>query len=182
MKQIFVFLLFAMPFFAAAQGKTVELVVQPKVGIVLRAAPNKGAEKLLNIPQGEIIVVDNAFLATETIGKKKGHWRKCSYKGKTGYVFDGFLELADVGETEDETETAAATTIRVTVVAPSGVVLRAAPNKGSAKVLLIATGTALELENKVAATETIEGKKGAWRLCVFNGKTGYVFDGFCKTP
>ncbi len=167
-----------MPFYSFAQFSQ---VVKPKSGIILRTAPNKGAEKMMNIPQGAEIEVGEKPLATETIGGKKGAWRTCTFKGKSGYVFDGFLQ--DVEEEGEEPVTAAptvATTMTVVVDAPSGLILRAAPNKGAAKILSIKKGEKLTLDLKAAATETIEGKKGAWRKCTYNGKEGYVFDGFCK--
>jgi hypothetical protein len=175
MKNLLVILFFALPYWTFAQFSQ---VVKPKSGIVLRAAPNKGAEKLLNIPQGSAIEVGEKALATETIGGKKGAWRTCTFKGKSGYVFDGFLD--DAAEEEEEVVEAVATTMTVVVDAPSGLILRAAPNKGSAKILSIKKGEKLVLDLKVAATETIEGKKGAWRKCTYGGKEGYVFDGFCK--
>ena len=180
MKSLLLFFIASLPLFCFAQAIQ---KVQPKSGIVLRAQPNKGAEKLLNIPQGTEIELGEKPLATETINGRKGAWRNCTFQGKKGYVFDGFLTDAADPETTTTKATpkpiAADSTLYI-VEATSGVVLRAQPNKGAAKLLSIEKGEKVNLATKTAATETIEGKKGAWRACSVQGKKGYIFDGFCK--
>lgn len=180
MKSYLLFFIASLPFFCLAQTSQ---KVQPKSGIVLRAQPNKGADKLLNIPQGTEIQLGEKPLATETINGRKGAWRNCTFQGKKGYVFDGFL--TDVAETEATTTKTTAKPIAADstlyiVEATSGVVLRAQPNKGAEKLLSLKKGAKVTLAAKTAAAETIEGKKGAWRACTVQGKNGYIFDGFCK--
>ena len=174
MKHSVLFFIFAaLPMFSWAQSTK---FVMPKVGVVLRAQPNKGAEKLLNIPQDEEITIGDKAVASETIGGKKGAWHTCTYKGKSGYVFDGFLGDGLDGEGDEH---AADNALLYKVAAESGVVLRAQPNKGAAKLALIKLDTQIYLYQEAAATETIGGKKGAWRKCEYGGKVGYIFDGFC---
>ena len=81
----------------------------------------------MNIPQNAEIEVGEKPLATETISGTKGAWRTCSYKGKSGYVFDGFLQDAPeedkavpVSKTTVATPPPAPKTIAVIVETASG--------------------------------------------------------------
>jgi hypothetical protein len=62
-------------------------------GLTLRAQPNKSSTRLAAIPYGEEVRVCRLTNVSETIEGKDGRWRKVAWADKTGYVFDGFLEI-----------------------------------------------------------------------------------------
>jgi hypothetical protein len=62
----------------------------------LRAAPGKTGKQVIAVPTGAMLeLVNNCASLDEAnvvqIGDRTGTWIKVKYKGKVGYVFDGFL-------------------------------------------------------------------------------------------
>lgn len=62
-------------------------------GLNMRSFHTAQSEKLINIPYGEVVVVENTFdfIHHDTIDKRAGNWVKVRYEEKTGFVFDGYL-------------------------------------------------------------------------------------------
>ncbi len=63
-------------------------------GLTLREAPNRTSRVLEVIPFGEsvsIILEDSTEVKTERIDWVKGQWKKVSFEGIEGFVFDGYL-------------------------------------------------------------------------------------------
>jgi hypothetical protein len=80
--------------FCLAQGLSAQTIkyVVAKSGVNMRTTPDKTGGKVQSIAYGEEVkVVDNKSYKSEVLENKKGSWRKCSYKGKTGFIFDAFL-------------------------------------------------------------------------------------------
>ena len=68
-------------------------VVNARSGLSLRDAPSLLSNKILAVPFGkEITVCTNAPAVPETIEGKDGRWVRAYYRGKTGWMFNGFLE------------------------------------------------------------------------------------------
>jgi uncharacterized protein YgiM (DUF1202 family) len=61
-------------------------------GLIIRSKPNRESTKLITIPFGIACKVDmSKSYGEQTINDLEGNWRECTYKGKTGYVFDAYL-------------------------------------------------------------------------------------------
>lgn len=62
-------------------------------GLNIRLANSGESEKIGFIKFGESVIVENTFKFQykETIDNRVGNWIKINYKGKTGFVFDGYL-------------------------------------------------------------------------------------------
>lgn len=64
------------------------------------------------------------------------------------------------------------------VAAPSGLSLREAPNKESKKLDLLPFGTMVTANYESIWSEEIDGYHGHWFEVKYNGKQGYIFDGY----
>jgi hypothetical protein len=64
------------------------------------------------------------------------------------------------------------------VTAPSGLTLRAGPNRSTAKLDAIPFGEEVLFCGNTGVSETIEGKSGSWVKVTWADKTGYLFNGF----
>jgi hypothetical protein len=63
-----------------------------RAGLIIRSKPTRQSSKLITIPLGIACKVDmSKSYGQETINDLRGDWRECTYKGKTGYVFDVYL-------------------------------------------------------------------------------------------
>ena len=60
-------------------------------GLNMRTKPEKNAPKVLRIPNGAEVKMTTQAYKSETIDGRKGQWRKVTYNGKTGFVFDAYL-------------------------------------------------------------------------------------------
>lgn len=60
-------------------------------GLNMRSEPTIRAQSLLRVPNGEAVQLEAKNYKTETISGRKGNWRKGTYQGKTGYLFDAYL-------------------------------------------------------------------------------------------
>jgi uncharacterized protein YgiM (DUF1202 family) len=74
--------------------------VTADVGLNMRDAPNLNAKKIGLIPYGEQVLLVEETGNRITISGATGKWSKITWKGKTGWVFGGFLA---VDETTGET-------------------------------------------------------------------------------
>ena len=68
-------------------------VVNAKSGLALRDAPSLYSNKITAVPFGKSITVcDITSGLDENIEGKDGQWVKAFYRGKSGWMFDGFLK------------------------------------------------------------------------------------------
>lgn len=155
------------------------LNVNTPSGVIMRSQPTQKSDKIQSIPNKTQITASEPLGDLETIGTVVGHWRKCTYKGKTGYVFDGYLSEARNAEVEQNNtnnDNAYGKT-KWYVTSKSGLILRSEANQTSAKLTTIPTGEAVEIGD-VISSETIANTKGNWRTCNYKGVEGFVFDGY----
>lgn len=80
----------------ASSPRPLEMEVATPSGVILRAAPGKTGKQVIAVPTGAMLeLVNNCASLDEAnvvqIGDNTGTWVKVKYKGKVGYVFDGFL-------------------------------------------------------------------------------------------
>lgn len=80
----------------ASAPRPLEMEVATPSGVILRAAPGKTGKQIIAAPTGAMLeIVNNCGILDRSrdvqIGDRTGTWIKVKYKGKVGYVFDGFL-------------------------------------------------------------------------------------------
>jgi hypothetical protein len=155
------------------------LNVNTPSGVIMRSQPTQKSDKIQSIPNKTQITASEPLGELETIGTVAGYWRKCTHKGKTGYVFDGYLSEAKNSDAEQNNTNNgnAYGKTKWYVVSKSGLILRTEANQTSAKLTTIPTGEAVEIGD-VISSETIAGTKGNWRTCTYKGQEGFVFDGY----
>ena len=125
------------------------LNVNTPSGVIMRSQPTQKSDKIQSIPNKTQITASEPLGELETIGTVVGHWRKCTHKGKTGYVFDGYL--AEVSSNNTEIEPNNGGNFGKTqwyVTSKSGLIMREEPKQSSRKLLTIPTGDAVELDRK----------------------------------
>ena len=62
-------------------------------GLSMREMPNLKSIKVMAVPYGKEVVVCPEYLGEETVIEGiDGKWLKAYYRGKTGYMFSGFME------------------------------------------------------------------------------------------
>lgn len=76
-------------------GDTFGTVNSPKDGfLALRVLPvTTPGEPLAKIPNGSTIKISNCLQERTRIGTRSGRWCMTSYEGKTGWVFDAWLDI-----------------------------------------------------------------------------------------
>jgi uncharacterized protein YgiM (DUF1202 family) len=171
LKTFATFLLTGASFALFAQTK---MVVTAKAGLVLRQEANEKSAKLATVAEGkEVEASDPVTKTKETLNGKKGNWRKCTFEGKTGYMFDAFLVEADE-PTFDEPQ------FPWYVTSNAGLIMRKSASQKAEKIQTIPYATKLEAGDVGEAEngETISGVIGNWRKVRYKGKEGYVFDGY----
>lgn len=62
-------------------------------GMRLRGEPNTKAKVVGKVPYDSLVAACTKTFGSMTYEDLTGHWRKVNYKGKVGYMFDGFLEV-----------------------------------------------------------------------------------------
>lgn len=73
-----------------------QLFVSARKGLMLRSEPTNSAPVLLTIPYGEKLGLSSSDPGVEDqVGESYGAWKKTSFKGKSGYVFDAFLSAVN---------------------------------------------------------------------------------------
>lgn len=66
-----------------------------KPSLVVRNLPDVTGKKIGNVPYGGKVKFVDVSSGRESIGGRKGRWFKIEWKGKTGFVFNAFLEPLD---------------------------------------------------------------------------------------
>jgi hypothetical protein len=66
--------------------------VEASSGLKMRSAPGIGNQVVKYIPKDSIVLVCSELGPEATIEKITGNWRMVTYKGASGYLFDGFLK------------------------------------------------------------------------------------------
>ncbi len=75
-----------------ATPKAVTRYINARSGLIVRSKANRESSKLITIPFRTACKVDmETSYGEQTINELEGTWRKCTYKGKTGYIFDAYL-------------------------------------------------------------------------------------------
>ena len=77
--------------------------VTAKSGLNMRTGAAASAKVVQKVPFGETVKMEEKSYKRETISGKVGHWRKCTYKGKTGFMFDAYLSKDKPGEGDAQT-------------------------------------------------------------------------------
>lgn len=69
--------------------------ITAKPSLTLRDKPSQKAKKLAALPTGSTVYPLATASGVQTIGNKRGKWVRIENKGKTGYIFDAFLQKVD---------------------------------------------------------------------------------------
>lgn len=69
-------------------------------GMRMRSKPSLNASVAGSVPYDSLVTACRETFGSMTYEKMNGFWRKVSYKGKVGYMFDGFLEIIAAGGQE----------------------------------------------------------------------------------
>lgn len=161
--------------FSAGLFAQSKMTVTAKGGLVLRQEANEKSAKVTTIPEGKEVEASEPVTKTkETLNGKQGNWRKCTFQGKTGYVFDAFLKEVD------PSAFASGTSESWYVTSNAGLIMRKSASQKAEKIQTIPFGTELKSGDvgEAEGEETINGIQGNWRNVRYKGKEGYVFDGY----
>jgi len=71
------------------------MIVDTKVGLVMRKEPSTSSKKIIIIPYGDEVKVIERQLASETINGITSNWIKVNWKKYTAWVFGGYLKEKD---------------------------------------------------------------------------------------
>lgn len=89
---ITIFLLFiTLGIFGQDAARLPYKVIAPS-GMKMREATTSKSKVVTYVPKDSVVEVDPTGIRPETIENIQGHWVSVSYKGQSGYMFDGFLE------------------------------------------------------------------------------------------
>lgn len=153
------------------------MIVTAEAGLVLRQEANEKSAKLTTVPKGKAVEASDPVTKTkETLNGKKGNWRKCTYEGKTGYMFDAFLmeEIVSMNTTDGQDWY---------VTSNSGLIMRKSASQKAEKIQTIPYAAKLLAGDigEAEGAENIGGVEGNWRMVRYKGKEGYVFDGYLSS-
>ncbi len=98
MKHIFSILLVAFSLASMAQEECAfsrEYLITAESGMKMRSLPKAGTEVVTYVMHDSIVTACEESFGTDRFEEIDGHWRKVNYKGKIGYMFDGFLTRID---------------------------------------------------------------------------------------
>lgn len=70
--------------------------IESEIGLRMRDKPDLSGRKLDIIPYGDPVLLLEESGAEKLIAGRKGRWSKVDWKGRTGWVFGGFLSNAPV--------------------------------------------------------------------------------------
>jgi hypothetical protein len=106
MNKLFIILaLFIAHFTSSAQSRctpSLEYVVNTKSGLKMREGPGTNFQVVTYVPAQSTLLVCEELSTPATFEGISGHWRRINYKGKYGYMFDGFLSpVAKLPENKD---------------------------------------------------------------------------------
>ncbi len=62
-------------------------------GLNMRAEPKLVSKVVITVPYDSLLIACQSTAGKLTVENITGYWRQVLYKGKTGYMFDGFLEV-----------------------------------------------------------------------------------------
>lgn len=79
-------------------------VIAPS-GMRMRSTPSLKASVVTSVPHDSLVRACNETFGEMTYEDMVGNWRKVDYKGKVGYMFDGFLEIMELIEPEYNLDT-----------------------------------------------------------------------------
>ncbi|WP_417602666.1 SH3 domain-containing protein [Owenweeksia hongkongensis] len=100
MKKSFAFLLLALlTFTTQAQldcSRQLDCRIIAKSGMRLRATPSLKAKVVTSVPYDSMVVACQETFGEMTYEEMTGYWRKVEFHGKSGFMFDGFLEIIAV--------------------------------------------------------------------------------------
>lgn len=65
----------------------------PGSTLALRAAASVNSRALKRMPSGARVLLGTIFGRPETIGGRRGQWRRAVYEGVEGYLFDGYVDV-----------------------------------------------------------------------------------------
>lgn len=90
------FLLLLLPFLSFGQSPDCDLnttyqVIAPS-GLRMRAEPKLTAKPVVSVPKDSLVNGCMEAIGELEVEEIVGHWRYVEYKGKKGYMFDGFLQ------------------------------------------------------------------------------------------
>lgn len=95
-KTLLSFALLLLAFGANAQLRCEEKFTMRNIapsGLNMRAEPKIGSPVVTTVPYDSLLLACQNTSGQLTVENIKGYWRHVDYKGKTGYMFDGFLEI-----------------------------------------------------------------------------------------
>jgi uncharacterized protein YraI len=155
----------------------------PKDGfLALRDLPDSGAgARILKIPHGAQIAISTCLDYEPAAFENSGRWCTATYKEYSGWVFDAFVTYPDespgaVPATNNYIEVTV--NLNGTVNTGGGpLVLRSAPGLSSPQLGTIPHGANIFITT-CRGFDTFRRLTGRWCSTTFNGKRGWVFEGF----
>lgn len=87
-------------------------------GMRMRSEPNLTSKVVTYVPKDSIVKACTEVFGKMTYEDINGNWRKVEYKGKEGYMFDGFLEIIRILKNEDPRKYKPDTTVADTTEIP----------------------------------------------------------------
>lgn len=72
-----------------------KFAIAAESGMKMRSQPNAGSPVVTYVMSDSIVEACSEMFAEATFEDIPGHWRRVRYKGKVGYMFDGFLRSMD---------------------------------------------------------------------------------------
>ena len=137
-------------------GLTYEVVNTRGTGLNLRARPDDRSPILAILPDGTIV---------QEIPSPIDGWVKTTYKGKTGYLWHGYLKVIPPAEPSNPSSTSVNKEPTYVVTAPA-VNLRAGPGMKYKVLRTVPKG---------AVIQEITSKVDGWVKTVYGGYTGYIW-------
>ncbi len=104
MKPMFAFLFLVFSTFSFGQGDctfSLQYRIAAESGMKMRSQPQAGTPVVTYVMHDSIVTACATTFGAGTFEDIDGYWRKVYYKGKVGYMFDGFLEA--IGKPEIDT-------------------------------------------------------------------------------
>lgn len=71
-------------------------------GMRIRSKPSLKASMAGSVPYDSLVTACRETFGTMTYEDMQGYWRKVLYRGKVGYMFDGFLEIVAIDGQEEQ--------------------------------------------------------------------------------
>ena len=113
MKNALALLLLVLTFSSQAQldcSRQLKCRIDAPSGMRMRATPSLKGKVVTSVPHDSLVNACQETFGEMTYEEMVGYWRKVEYKGKVGYMFDGFLEIVQIIQPEFNYDTSAAAT------------------------------------------------------------------------